>query len=123
MKAKYRKAAVVVAILVSSAISKAEMSLEEQELVCHQGANAFAQGVKFSKHQSSNHQINYLTKQIEVSNESSGLKKQFLIKMMNLGYRSGKERLYEFEGRTGIERVYEACLGRTLHTHIKRSTE
>ena len=123
MKAKYRKAAVAVAILLCSAIAKAEMSLEEQELVCHQGADAFAQGVKLSKHQSSNHQINYLTKQIEVSNESSGLKKQFLIKMMNLGYRSGKERLYEFEGRTGIERVYEACLGRTLNTHTKNSTD
>jgi len=123
MKAKYRMAAVAVVILVISAIAKAEMSLEEQELVCHQGANAFAQGVKFSKHQSSNHQINYLTKQIEVSNESSAPKKQFLIKMMNLGYRSGKERLYEFEGSAGVERVYEACLGRTLHTHIKRSTD
>ena len=122
MKAKYRKAAVAVAILLSSAIAKAEMSLEEQELVCHQGANAFAQGVKLSKHQSSNHQINYLTKQKEVSNESSGLKKQFLIKMMNLGYRSGKERLYEFEGSAGVERVYEACLGRTLHTHINLKT-
>jgi hypothetical protein len=64
MKAKYRIAAVAVAILLSSAIAKAEMSLEEQELVCHQGANAFAQGVKLSKHQSSNHQINYLTKQM-----------------------------------------------------------
>jgi len=123
MKANYRMAAVAVAILLSSAIAKAEMSLEEQELVCHQGANAFAQGVKLSKHQSSNQQINYLTNQIEVSNESSGLKKQFLIKMMNLGYRSNKERLYEFEGRTGIERVYEACLGRTLHTHTKHSTD
>ena len=123
MKEKYRIAAVVVAILLSSAIAKAEMSLEEQELVCHQGANAFAQGIKFSKHQSANHQIKNLTKQIEVSNESSGLKKQFLIKMMNLGYRSNKERLYEFEGRAGVERVYEACLGRTLHTHIKRSTD
>ena len=123
MKAKYRMAAVAVLILLSSAIAKAEMSLEEQELVCHQGANAFAQGVKLSKHQSSNQQINYLTNQIEVSNESSGLKKQFLIKMMNLGYRSNKERLYEFEGRTGIERVYEACLGRTLHTHSKHSTD
>ena len=123
MKAKYRIAAVAVAILLSSAIAKAEMSLEEQELVCHQGAKAFAQGIKFSKHQSANHQIKNLTKQIEVSNESSGLKKQFLIKMMNLGYRSGKERLYEFEGSTGIERVYEACLGRTLHTHTKHSTD
>jgi hypothetical protein len=123
MIAKYRKAAVAVSILLCSAIAKAEMSLEEQELVCHQGANAFAQGVKLSKHQSSNQQINYLTNQIEVSNESSGLKKQFLIKMMNLGYRSGKERLYEFEGRTGIERVYEACLGRTLNTHTKNSTD
>ena len=123
MKAKYRIAAVAVAILLSSAIAKAEMSLEEQELVCHQGANAFAQGVKSSKNQSSNHQINYLTKQIEVINESSGLKKQFLIKMMTLGYRSGKDRLYEFEGRTGIERVYEACLGRALQTHTKHSTD
>jgi hypothetical protein len=123
MKAKYRMAAVVVAILLSSAIAKAEMSLDEQELVCHQGANTFAQGVKFSKYKSSNTHINYLTKQIEVSNESSAPKKQFLVKMMNLGYRSGKERLYEFEGRTGIERVYEACLGRTLHTHTKHSTD
>ena len=123
MKAKYRITAVAVAILLSIAIAKAEMSFEEQELVCHQGANAFEQGVKFSKHQSSNYQIKHLIKQIEVSNESSGLKKQFLIKMMTLGYRSGKERLYEFEGRTGIERVYEACLGRTLHTHTKHSTD
>ena len=123
MKAKYRIAAVAVAILLSSAIAKAEMSLEEQELVCHQGANAFAQGIKFSKHQSSNHQIKYLTKQIEVSNESSVQKKQFLIKMMTLGYRSGNERLYEFEGSAGVERVYEACLGRTLHTHTKHSTD
>ena len=40
MKAKYR--IVAVAILLSSAIAKAEMNLEEQELVCHQGAKAFA---------------------------------------------------------------------------------
>ena len=123
MKAKYRIAAVAVAILLSSAIAKAEMSLEEQELVCHQGAKAFAQGIKFSKQQPANHQIKYLTKQIEVGNESSAPRKQFLIKMMTLGYRSGKDRLYEFEGRTGIEKVYEACLGRTLHTHTKNSTD
>jgi hypothetical protein len=77
MKAKYRIAAVAVAILLSSAIAKAEMSLEEQELVCHQGAKAFTLGIKFSKHQSANHQIKYLTKQIEVSNESSVQKNNF----------------------------------------------
>ena len=41
---------------------------------------------------------------------------------MILGYRSDKERLYEFDGHAGIERVYEGCMGRTLHTHTKYSS-